>query len=107
MGKINNRLVRLRKESKRTQSQLATYLGVSKSAIHNYEHGYTPCPIDVLIKLANLYDVSIDYIVGRTDTPNYQLEPLLNEINGLKSENSCLKNKLCMISSITNSIDVL
>ena len=51
-----------------TQKQLGEYLGISQNTYSQYEIGILNYPIDVLIKLADLYDVSIDYLVGRTNT---------------------------------------
>jgi transcriptional regulator with XRE-family HTH domain len=51
-----------------TQKQLGEYLGISQNTYSQYEIGVLNYPIDVLIKLADLYNVSIDYLVGRTST---------------------------------------
>ena len=51
-----------------TQKQLGEYLGISQNTYSQYEIGVLNYPIDVLIKLADLYNVSIDYLVGRTNT---------------------------------------
>ena len=55
----------LRKKNGFSQDHLAERCGVSKSSISHYETGETVPPIDILIKLADLYDVTIDYILGR------------------------------------------
>ena len=49
-----------------TQKQIGDYLGISQNTYSQYEIGVLKYPVDVLIKLADLYDVSIDYLVGRT-----------------------------------------
>ena len=51
-----------------TQKQIGDYLGISQNTYSQYEIGVLNYPVDVLIKLADLYDVSIDYLVGRTNT---------------------------------------
>ena len=51
-----------------TQKQIGEYLGISQNTYSQYEIGVLKYPVDVLIKLADFYGVSIDYLLGRTDT---------------------------------------
>lgn len=51
-----------------TQKQIGEYLGISQNTYSQYEIGVLNYPVDVIIKLADLYEVSIDYLVGRTNT---------------------------------------
>ena len=56
----------LRVERRLPQKSVAKYLNVSVSTVSNYEvNRHTP-DVDTLSKLADLYDVSVDYIIGRT-----------------------------------------
>lgn len=57
----------LRIDSGYTQKQIAAYLGVSQNTYSQYEIGVLNYPVDALIKLADFYDVSVDYLLGRTD----------------------------------------
>ena len=57
----------LRIDNHYTQKQLATYLSISQNTYSQYEIGVLNYPIDVLMKLADLYDVSVDYLLGRTN----------------------------------------
>ena len=50
-----------------TQRQIAEYLHVKQNTYSQYEIGVLNYPIDVLMKLADLYQVSVDYLLGRTD----------------------------------------
>ena len=52
-----------------TQSQIAKLLHVSQNTYSQYEIGTTRFPLDVVIKLAEYYGVSVDYLVGLTDIP--------------------------------------
>ena len=52
-----------------TQKQVADELGLSVVAIQNYENDRRKPAYDVLIALADYFNVSIDYLVGRTDNP--------------------------------------
>ena len=51
-----------------TQKKVAEYLGVSQNTYSQYEIGILNYPIEVLEKLADFYEVSVDYLLGRTNT---------------------------------------
>ena len=61
------RLRELREEYDHKQEFLANYLGVRQNAYSQYETGKRHIPIEALIKLAYLYDVSMDYLLGLTE----------------------------------------
>ena len=52
-----------------TQEQIARFLHVSQNTYSQYEIGTTRFPLDVVVKLAEYYNVSMDYLVGLTDAP--------------------------------------
>ena len=54
-----------------TQSQIAEYLHIRQNTYSQYEIGVLNYPVDVLIRLADLYNTSTDYILERTDNPKY------------------------------------
>ena len=56
----------LRKKYDKLQIELAMYLNVRQTTYSKYELGKIQLPLDILLKLADFYDVSIDYIVGRS-----------------------------------------
>lgn len=56
----------LREDNDKTQVELAEYLHVKQTTYSKYELGKINIPIEVFIKLANYYDVSVDYLLGRT-----------------------------------------
>lgn len=56
----------LREDNDLTQQQVADYLGTSQTMYARYERGANELPIRHLIKLADLYGKSTDYILGRT-----------------------------------------
>ena len=56
----------LRKKYDKLQIELAMYLNVRQTTYSKYELGKIELPLDILLKLADFYDVSIDYIVGRS-----------------------------------------
>lgn len=57
----------LRAEIKKTQQQMADKLGISQQAYATYENDKAQPPKDVLTKLADFFDVSVDYLLDRTD----------------------------------------
>ena len=59
-------LAKLRKEKGIVQKELAAYLNTTISTISNYENGVHTPDLNTLIKLADFYDVSTDYLLQRT-----------------------------------------
>lgn len=57
----------LREDSDKTQTEIAEHLGISQTMYARYERGANELPIRHLIKLADYYGVSTDYILGRTN----------------------------------------
>ena len=56
----------LREDMDMNQTQIAQYLGMSQTGYSKYETGECDIPTSILIKLADYYNVSVDYILGRT-----------------------------------------
>ena len=63
------RLRELREDYDIKQKELAAYLYCSQQVYSNYELGQRDVPTDILIRLSQLYHVSVDYILGLTDSP--------------------------------------
>ena len=59
----------LREDHGMTQKQIASLLGMSQTGYSKYETGENDIPTAVLLKLADIYHTSIDYMLGRTDQP--------------------------------------
>lgn len=64
---MNMRIKELREDKDLTQENIALLLSCSQRAYSHYEKGDRSMPIELLIKLADYYKVSLDYIVGRSD----------------------------------------
>jgi transcriptional regulator with XRE-family HTH domain len=64
---MQNRLRDLREDADLNQTQIAKYLGMSQTGYSKYETGENDIPTLVLVKLAQYYKTSIDYILGLTD----------------------------------------
>lgn len=68
--KIGNRLKTLRESIGKSQSFIAKEIGtVAQPAIFRYESGQSDVPNNILLWYADYFDVSLDYIFGRTDKP--------------------------------------
>ena len=64
---IGDRLKELRQLKRLRQDQIATIIGVNKSAVSSYENGTRQPSYDILVSLAHLYRVSTDYLLGLED----------------------------------------
>lgn len=59
----------LREDKDMTQQEIAEILNTKQTIYSRYERGYQNIPIEYLLALADYYDVSTDYMLGRTDNP--------------------------------------
>ena len=59
----------MRVDADLSQTQLAKMLNMSQTGYSKYETGENDIPTSILIKLAEIYDTSIDYLLGQTDNP--------------------------------------
>lgn len=64
---VYTRIKDLRIDSDLTQAQLSNMLHISQRAYSHYENGTRDIPTDILIRLAEHYNVSIDFLLNRTD----------------------------------------
>ncbi|NBI09409.1 XRE family transcriptional regulator [Colidextribacter sp. OB.20] len=69
MSVFSERLHHLRKSKKVSQVALAKEIGVSSRVYQDYEYGKREAQMTTLIRMADFFDVSLDYLTGRTDTP--------------------------------------
>lgn len=61
------RIYELRNDSDVKQVKIAQHLGVQQATYSDYENGKINIPVEALIKIADFYQVSLDYLVGRSD----------------------------------------
>lgn len=71
---IIERLKKLRKEGKLTQKDIATFLNISQPAYQQFESGKKKMNLETMEKLADYFNVSTDYLLGKTDFPDIDLE---------------------------------
>ncbi len=67
---FNRIITLLRKEKGVTQKEVAAELGVSQALLSHYEKGIRECGLDFVVRLADYYDVSCDYLLGRSADRN-------------------------------------
>ena len=77
------RLRRIRLSLSMQQEQVAQKIGVTKSTISTYENNARQPSLEMLVRLARLYNVSTDYLLGITDTVTIELTGLTDEDIGL------------------------
>lgn len=64
----------MREDRDLTQKQVSQMLMCDQSLYSKYERGERPIPLEIIIKLADFYEVSLDYLVGRTDDTAFHQE---------------------------------
>ena len=77
-----NRIKLLREEANMTQQELANKLNGAKSTVAMYEKGDRKPSMEILLKLSNIFNCSIDYILGKSNIRN------LEELNKVKFANA-------------------
>lgn len=77
---IGERIKLLRTEKGYDQQNLCAYLNIEQSTLSNYENDRRIPKAELIVKLANYFNVSTDYLLGKTDLKNYDhYKPILTE----------------------------
>ena len=74
-----NRIKEIREDKGLTQTQIAKKIGITQRNYSYYETGMTMLTEDILIKLADFYNTSIDYLLYRTDKRNAYPKSIIQE----------------------------
>lgn len=90
--RIGERVKLLRENANLTQIELAKVLKISNSTLSQYENGVRVPSDDIKIEIANYFDVSIDYLLGRTDNKKNKSAP--GEGGGLDPELAALIKRI-------------
>lgn len=86
---ISKRLKELRENLGVSQAKLAQEIGITQASVNRYEMGKVFPTAETLLKYADRFDVSLDYIFGRTDKPqgiNYEYQPQIIETDDKMQE---------------------
>lgn len=85
---FSKRLKHLRKSRKLTQAQMADMLGISRQGYAKYENNSAQPDLDTLVKLADFFNVTTDYLLGKSNDPQLtadQEEKILKEVKKIRS----------------------
>ena len=91
MSELSIKLTNLREERGWSKTYVSKKLGLSNMQTYaNYEYGSREPDLEILKKISDLYDVTTDYLLGKTPTPQFTAknERVDDLINGLSNENS-------------------
>lgn len=83
---LPERLKRLRQSMHLSQEQVARLLGVDRSTISSYESNVRQPPLDTLSRIADVFGVSTDYLLGRTSDLSFGLFDLSGEDKALLNQ---------------------
>ena len=85
MKKYKNRIRDLREDRDLRQTDVSKATGIDQKTLSNYETGNTSPDSYALIRLADFFGVSIDYLVGRTEIDIKSKEDLTSRLEGMKN----------------------
>ncbi len=100
---FSRNLTFLRKEKKLSQKQASAELGISQSLLSHYEKGVRECGLDFVIKAADYYNVSCDYLLGRTADREYEISEAPIERTSRKQSAAQIVNRR-LIAGMMNVI---
>lgn len=72
--KYGNRIAELREKKGWTQEELAASIGITRAALSHYEKNRRKPDFETLMQLADIFEVSIDYLIGRTLNPKSTMD---------------------------------
>lgn len=108
MNKEFGRIItNLRKNKGLSQKDAANELGISQALLSHYEKGIRECGLSFLVRTADFYDVSVDYLLGRTPNPSGSQTTAedipeideVSDVNKMKSNTYCLLNRKLIVNS--------
>ncbi len=109
--KYKEKLQELRENNNLSQSEIAKLLNITKSAYNQFEQQYTIIPLNRLNDVANIFDVSIDFIFNFTNKKRYKnLNSNINKkylserLKELRKDNKLTQTKLANILNIATSV---
>lgn len=101
-------LKRLRDEASISQRTLAEAIGVSQQSVNKYENHNIEPDIETMIRIADYFDTSVDYLIGHTDKRNIHMAPSesgldAEEVKLVKQYRSLTKRQKDAINTVMNS----
>lgn len=109
MKVLAERLRSLRESAQLSQLKMGEIVGAKQSSLNRYEQNQTSPSYDILIRYADYFDVSLDYLLGRTDEPQgklYECKPkfLYNDPELEKFVEMCFDPKSPMNSRLKETL---
>lgn len=100
MLNIGDKIIQLRKQNGLSQSELAEKIEASRTIVGNYERNSNTPSIEMIIKIANVFNVSLDYLIGVGQLSSYDKEVLkrIEDIEHLDPETR--KNLFFLIDNV-------
>lgn len=90
---IGNRIVILRKEKNWSQVELANQISASREIISRYERNESQPSVEMIIKMANAFGVTVDFLIGHSENSSFDKETV-DRINNIQKMDSGTKNVL-------------
>lgn len=84
---IGSRLKQLRKELGLTQEEAADKLGISRARYSHFENGRNEADNELLLAMAKLYGVTVDYLLGNNETPKWANEKDTKDLSKFLTDN--------------------
>ena len=87
MSVVGERIRSLRDGIRLSQKEMAGKLGITQSAVNRYENSQSEASYKTLLLYANYFDVSLDYVYGRTDQPQgklYDFKPKIEDNDDMR-----------------------
>ena len=87
MDIVGKRIKRLRESIRLSQKEFAGKIGISQSAVNRYENNQSEASYKTLLTYADYFDVSLDYLYGRTDQPQgklYDFKPTVEDNDDMR-----------------------
>lgn len=111
MSNFNNQLKTLRQETGLSQQELANKIGISKSSINMYERGEREPGIETLKRMADFFNVDIDYLLGKSQVKrktvkikNYSQKVIAKNIQNLRKEANMSKSQLADLLNVKETV---
>lgn len=100
MLNIGNKIIQLRKQANLSQSDLAKKVGASRTIIGNYERNTNTPSIEMILKIAKVFNVSVDYLLGEGVLSQYDKEVLKRIDDIEKLDDKTKENLFFLIDNI-------
>ncbi|PYI57206.1 helix-turn-helix domain-containing protein [Paenibacillus flagellatus] len=97
MVRCGERIAYLREKRGLTQEDLANKLGISRASLSHYETNRREPDYETLNKIANFFDISLDYLLGRTENPHVILDNEVREfVDSLELSDESILDKFSL-----------